>query len=261
MGHNIVRSGRRVLHKTRIDPLRVVPPDLPEARLEATCVCGWWEAACTGAEARLAVIAHCERDPSLPTFRFGAASQLGRRQLNTDAWATAVCDETGAAAFAVADDRRDDEQGALSAITAVRAAVGAALRVGSIAAVVAARAALRRWYGSARDTDVVVAVAVPGRGGYDVAWSGSCRAAVFDGEHVASVLTCREMEIDDLGWCSTGSGRLVLTSDGAHSHVTDDVMSPILREHRPPQTAAHRLVITADPDDNATALVVDRIHS
>ncbi|MFE0027710.1 PP2C family protein-serine/threonine phosphatase [Amycolatopsis sp. NPDC059021] len=209
------------------------------------------------------------------------ASARGPRANNADAVGAYAVKGGPGLAFALADGVGDSPAAARAARTAAATAARANIADGPVAAILAAQRAVHALGG---DGDAVLVVAMPAATGYRIAWVGDVRAYAWDGvllsqlttdhtlaqyfrarhqpttprmEHMVTT-SVRTTHPHEIGTAElTGSGGLLLSSDGVHKTVPLATMQHILAD---PAGSAQGLVDRAmalGGTDNATALFVE----
>lgn len=224
--------------------------------------------------------------------RFDAASDRGPRKINADAVASHADEATGWVAFVVADGVGDHLLAARAARLSARAAATAAVRHGAHGGVLSAqRELLREFDQQQADAVLVVAVLPPADSTeevVDIAWVGDCRAYRWNGrvlhqitvdhtlaqfwrtrdaapsprmEHVVTE-SVRTTTSSAIGRASTGTGRLLLSTDGVHKQLDLVGIRRILADDMSAGETAKALISAArtlGSTDNATAVVLDHI--
>ncbi|MCO1575353.1 serine/threonine protein phosphatase [Crossiella sp. SN42] len=236
--------------------------------------------------------------PSLRVL-LGAATHIGGRRRNADAFDFTSDSATGRGCWAVADGIGDRTAVAAAAQHAAKVATAAGAREGAQAGLLAAATALADPVAEWPENNCVMVVAAREPGGrIGIAWTGDARCYRFDGTELA-LLTAdhtvgqrmRESgqqgqvaeaeEFDHIVTTTVGTAHrdghgsadtsddftaLLLCSDGIGKVLSHQHITALLTEFASnPQTCADRLVADAvaaagKKADNATALVVIREH-
>ncbi|MCO1575498.1 protein phosphatase 2C domain-containing protein [Crossiella sp. SN42] len=228
-------------------------------------------------------------------LRVGAASHIGARHHNADAFGYIEDTATGEWCWAVADGIGDRPDAADAAHRAVHAAVTAGSAKSAETAMLAAADALAADSADKPEADCVLAVAIQqGESAVEIAWTGDIRCYRYDaagltllttdhtvGQHMRSsggpvqaaeagkydhivtttVATARRdgfsITITDAGFLG-----LLLVSDGVGKVLEDRMIAGMFTEYgRDPQACAEQLVaeavrLSGEDADNATALAV-----
>ncbi|MFF1612247.1 PP2C family protein-serine/threonine phosphatase [Amycolatopsis sp. NPDC058278] len=159
-------------------PYAPLPPG--PAWTHATCRCGWADVAESHSDARVLARHHRRYAAEHPAYLPGAALRIGGRTHQADATGTHVSITGTRHGWALADGIGDNPLAAHAAGSAAATAASVAADRGARAGLLAATATLATVLDG--DTVMVVATPLPAerRGGWDIAWVGSCRAYEFD---------------------------------------------------------------------------------